>query len=453
MDQRVLDAARILDSGNFLLWDIFFETSLNTAITVEENKIDKVVSGYDSGCGLRGLTSRRGTNYAFVNDINDAVKAAKSICEKTDSEKDRNFNFIKPEIIHEVKISPETVSADEKISILNEINHLIRSKSELIRQATVTYLEKIQEVFIVNDLGVMVKDRRVHVSVVMQAVASKSGRIETCQSVSSYHAGFESVDKNALLLKADYTASLAVKLLDAKKKIHGKMPVVFSSEAGGTMIHEAVGHSLEADLVRKDMSQYKGRLGHKVASELVSVADDATLPNRRGSFSFDDEGTPAQNTVLIENGILKTYMYDRESAMLDNALSTGNGRRESYRFRPIPRMRNTMILPGKSNAEDIIKDTRDGIYVKKMGGGQVNTVTGEFMFEVKEGYLIENGLIKDLLRDATLLGRGDEVLKSIDAVASDIGFDVGTCGKDGQGVPVSDAQPTIRVPSLLVGSK
>jgi len=451
--QRALDAARVLSAGGFLLWDVFCEISKNTIITLEDNRIDKAVTGMDAGCGLRGLTPQGGTNYAYVNDINDAENAAGKICLKAGEKQGITFNLLVPGIIHNVTISPDTVDTKRKTGLLQELNSIIRSKSGLIRQATVTYMEKIQEVLIINDLGAMVKDRRVHVSVVMQAIASKNGRIETCHTVSSFHAGFESIDKSALASKADYAASLALNLLDAEKKIQGEMPVVFASDAGGTMIHEAVGHSLEADLVRKDMSQYKGRVGHKVASELVSVADDATLPNKRGSFSFDDEGTPAQNTVLIEKGILKTFMYDRESAMFDKAVSTGNGRRESYRFRPIPRMRNTMILPGKGKAADIISDTKKGIYVKKMGGGQVNTVTGEFMFEVKEGYLIENGEIKDLLRDATLMGRGDQVLNSIDAVADDLGFDVGTCGKDSQGVPVSDAQPTIRVPSLLVGSK
>jgi len=261
------------------------------------------------------------------------------------------------------------------------------------------------------------------------------------------------LDKDTVFSRAKDAAGLAVSMLDTDRKIAGQMPVILSSTAGGTMIHEAVGHSLEADLVQKDMSEYKGRMGQKVSSPLITVIDDATLTNKRGSFSFDDEGTPAQKTVLIENGILKNFMYDRETAAKDNTQSTGNGRRESYRFRPIPRMRNTMIAPGTGSPEDLIKDTSEGIFVKRMGGGQVNTVTGEFIFEVKEGYLIENGKVTVPVRNATLMGKGADVINSIDAVCNDIGFDVGTCGKDGQGVPVSDAQPTLRIPRLLVGSK
>ncbi len=179
--------------------------------------------------------------------------------------------------------------------------------------------------------------------------------------------------------------------------------------------------------------------------------DDATLPGRRGSFRFDDEGSHAERTVLVDKGILKTFMYDRLTAMKDGAVSTGNGRRESYQSRPIPRMTNTMILPGESDPAEILRSTRSGLFVTKMGGGQVNTVNGDFVFEVSEGYLIENGSVGEPVRGATLIGNGPSVLQSIDRVGSDLGFSIGTCGKDGQGAPVSDAQPTLRIPEITVG--
>lgn len=217
------------------------------------------------------------------------------------------------------------------------------------------------------------------------------------------------------------------------------------------MIHEACGHGLEADLVQKQLSVYAGKIGQKVASELVTVIDDATLPNKYGSFSYDDEGNPSQRTVLIENGILKGYMYDYLTAKKEGKTSTGNGRRESYRDRPIPRMTNTFIAPGNSDPEEIIRSVEKGFYVKKMGGGQVNTTNGDFVFDVTEGYLIEKGQITEPVRGATLTGNGPEVLQMIDMVGNDQGFAIGTCGKDGQGVPVSDAQPTIRIPELTIG--
>jgi TldD protein len=189
----------------------------------------------------------------------------------------------------------------------------------------------------------------------------------------------------------------------------------------------------------------------QVASRLITVLDDSTLSSKSGSFRFDDEGTPAQRTVLVDNGILKNYMYDRLTAMKDGTMSTGNGRRESYQHRPIPRMSNTLIAEGETSPEKIVLSLEKGLIVKKMGGGQVNTVTGDFVFDVQEGYLIEKGRKGEPVRGATLTGNGPEILKSIDMVGNDLGFSIGTCGKDSQGVPVSDAMPTIRIPEIVVG--
>jgi len=217
------------------------------------------------------------------------------------------------------------------------------------------------------------------------------------------------------------------------------------------MVHEAVGHGLEADLAQEGLSVYSGKIGEEVAAEEISIIDDATIDPKRGSFCYDDEGTPAQRTVLVEHGSLKGYLYDKLTAMKDSALSTGNGRRESYRFSPIPRMTNIFIAQGKSDPEEIISSVNKGLLVVKMGGGQVDTINGDFVFEVSEGYLLKGGRMSDMVRGATLIGNGPQIIKEIDMVGHDLGFDVGTCGKDGQGVPVSDAQPTIRIPLIIVG--
>jgi len=217
------------------------------------------------------------------------------------------------------------------------------------------------------------------------------------------------------------------------------------------MVHEAIGHGLEGDLVNTGVSVYAGKLGEQVASPLVTVIDDATIPNARGSFSFDDEGISAQRTILVENGILKGYLYDRLSAMKAKTASTGNGRREGYHARPIVRMTNTLIAPGKCDPDSIIRGVPQGLLVRKMGGGQVNTVNGDFVFEVTEGYLIENGAIGEPVRGATLTGNGPDILKKVVQVGSDLGFGIGTCGKDGQGVPVADAQPTLLISEITVG--
>ena len=219
------------------------------------------------------------------------------------------------------------------------------------------------------------------------------------------------------------------------------------------MIHEAIGHGLEADLAQQGLSVFSKKIGEKVASPLITVVDDPTLRQKRGSYAFDDEGVGSRRTVLVEDGVLKGYLYDRLTAMKDGMESTGNGRRESYHHKPIPRMSNTMILPGTSKPEEIIRSVEKGLFVKKMGGGQVNTVNGDFVFEVSEGYLIEKGNVAEPIRGAILTGNGPQILKEIDEVGDDLGFGIGTCGKEGQGVPVSDAQPTLRISEILVGGQ
>jgi len=229
------------------------------------------------------------------------------------------------------------------------------------------------------------------------------------------------------------------------------MPVVLSSEAGGTMIHEAIGHGLEADLALEGLSVYANRIGEKVASPLVTVIDDPTLPFHYGSYSYDDEGMPAKRVVLMENGILKSYLFNLEYASKVGGETNGHGRRESYRFKPIPRMSNTYIAPGKTPPGDIIKSVQKGLFVKKMGGGQVNTVNGDFIFEASEAYLLEGGEVCEPVRGANLVGNGPKVLETIEMVGNDLGFNIGSCGKDSQLVPVTDGQPTLLLPEIIVG--
>jgi TldD protein len=285
----------------------------------------------------------------------------------------------------------------------------------------------------------------------VHVVAGKGDLIQTAREQTAEARGFELLSRERVEGLAVKASERAVRLLDARPAPSGPMTVVLSSKAGGTMVHEAVGHGLEADLAQEKMSVYSGMLGQKVAAAGISIIDDATIDEKRGSFCYDDEGTPAQRTVLVENGLLKGYLYDKLTAMKDGALSTGNGRRESYRFSPIPRMTNIFIAPGKAGPEQIISSVNKGLLVVKMGGGQVDTVNGNFVFEVSEGYLLKRGRIGDMVRGATLIGNGPQIIKEIDMVGDDLGFDVGTCGKDGQGVPVSDAQPTVRIPLIVVG--
>jgi len=342
---------------------------------------------------------------------------------------------------------------DKKIELVRTANKTARTFDKRIKQVIVMYRDSVQKVQIATSEGFIAEDERIHTLMVVHVIASDNGVIQTGYEPAGGLIGFElfeNVKPEELALTA---ARRATMMLTAQRAPGGRMPVVISSNAGGTMIHEAIGHGLEADLAQQGLSVYSEKIGKQVASPLVTVLDDATIPNKRGSFRFDDEGTPSQRTVLVKNGKLTGYMYDNYTAMQDKTRSTGNGRRESYHSRPIPRMTNTFIASGESLPEDVLQSTPKGLFVKKMGGGQVNTVTGDFVFEVQEGYIIDNGRIGEPVRGATLTGNGPEVLKSIDRVGSDMGFSIGTCGKDNQGVPVSDAMPTIRIPEIVVGGE
>jgi len=450
--QEVLKIA-LKNGGDFA--EIYLERKKTTSVACEANKIERVVTGNDVGAGIRVITGEN-TLYAFTNDLSKKglTDVAEVISRATQgAKKDLTIDLVKskPDVDFSILKRPEEVSIDSKVEVVEKTNKLARSIDERIKQVTVGYGDVVQKVTIANSEGVFVEDERIRTRLVVNAVAVENGQIQTGYEAVGGHAGFDYLEMNQPEDLARQAVGRALLMLEAKPAPAGKMPVVMAGEAGGTMVHEACGHGLEADLVQKQLSVYRGKKGQQVASELISVIDDGTICQKYGSFRFDDEGTPSQKTVLIENGVLKGYMYDYLTAKKEGHKSTGNGRRESYQDRPIPRMTNTYIAPGKDKAEDIIRDTKKGLLVKKMGGGQVNTTTGDFVFEVTEGYLIKNGEITMPVRGATLTGNGPQALTIVDAVGGDLGFAIGTCGKDGQGVPVSDAQPTLRIPELIVG--
>jgi len=336
-------------------------------------------------------------------------------------------------------------------ALVRGVDRLVRALDPRIRQVVLVGRERRQQVRIANSLGEAARDARLAAIWMAQVVAADGAVIQTGYETAGGSTALGAFAPDTLERIALAAARRALQMLGARPAPGGRMPVVLSAEAGGTMIHEAVGHGLEADLAQEGFSVYAGKVGKRIASPLVSVVDDPTLCGVRGSYGVDDEGVPAERTLLVERGVLRTYLYDRLSAAKDGRASNGHGRRQSYRQRPIPRMSNTMILPGKDDPARILAEVKRGLLVRKMGGGQVNTVNGEFVFEVTEGYRIEGGEIAYPVRGATLIGSGPEVLRTIDRVGSDLGFALGTCGKDGQGVPVSDAQPTLRIPELTVG--
>ncbi|MBI3755382.1 MAG: TldD/PmbA family protein [Deltaproteobacteria bacterium] len=459
---KILKAA-LKRGGDFA--DIYMEETINTSIVCEENKIEKVISGRDRGLGLRVIFDFK-TAYAYTNDLTEkglleladivskAVKQGKATPTIPPFDKG-GVGGVKKDVAQgfSIKTPPSSVDLLKKVELVKRANSFARGFDKRIAQAKVVYGDGFRQTAVVNSLGQWVEENRTGILFLTQAVAREGEAVQTGYEPIGGVMGLEIFEENPPEKIAEAAAKRAVLMLKARKAIGGKMPVVLSSEAGGTMIHEAIGHGLEADLAQQGLSVYSGKIGDQIASSLITVIDDATIPYKRGSFFFDDEGSPGQKTMLVEKGILKNYMYDRLTAMKNGAVSTGNGRRESYHHRPIPRMTNTMIAAGKASPGDIIKSLEKGLFVKKMGGGQVNTVNGDFVFEVTEGYLIEKGKIGEPVRGATLTGNGPEILKNIDMVGSDLGFGIGTCGKDAQGVPVSDAQPTLRIPEIVVGGE
>jgi TldD protein len=445
---------RALSQGGDLA-DIYYEDTSFTSIACEDGKVERVLAAVDRGIGLRVISEFR-TTYAYTNQlsfeslllladtVSRGVRGGSFQGEINLCGRERGAGF-------RIAIPPDQIALAEKVALVGRADRAARGLDERIRQVMAAYRDTRVTTQTANSLGEFHEDSATSTLFMVQAIAREGAVTQTgYESLGAQH-GFELFDQASpedLALKA---ASRGVLMLGARKSPAGMLPVVLSSEAGGTMVHEAIGHGLEADLVQAGSSVYRGRIGETVASALVTIRDDATIPNCRGSFSFDGEGTPAQNTVLVENGVLKGYLYDRLSAMKQGCASTGNGRRESYRMRPIVRMTNTLIDPGESNPAQIVRSVDHGLLVRRMGGGQVNTVNGDFVFEVTEGYLIENGEVGEAVRGATLTGNGPEVLQKIVMVGKDLGFGIGTCGKDGQGVPVADAQPTLLISGITVG--
>lgn len=455
-----MDIARILrlalaNGGEFA--DIYFEDGSSTAVVCEDGKIEKVIAGADRGVGIRVVSDLR-TAYAYTNQTTEEalVSLAETVSRAVSGNRfDRAIDLRKKVIGagFPIKIPPDSVPLREKVAIVQAADLAARGMDSRVRQVMAVYRDSRVKTQTANSLGEFTESCRTGTIFVTQVVAAEGGVIQTGYEPVGGFRGFEIFEERGPEDIARAAAQRAIMMLTAQKAPGGVMPVVLSSEAGGTMVHEAIGHGLEGDLVQAGVSMYSGKLGTLVASPLVTVLDDATIPFARGSFSFDDEGTLAQRTVLVENGVLKGYMYDRLSAMKAGAVSTGNGRREGYAAKPIVRMTNTLIAPGETPPESIVKGVGKGLFVRKMGGGQVNTVTGDFVFEVSEGYLIENGEIAAPVRGATLTGNGPEILKRVEKVGSDLGFGIGTCGKDGQGAPVSDAQPTLLISEITVGGE
>jgi len=444
------DAFAILKNADCDFFDIYLEDSFVRLVEAKSGKIENVKISHDKGVGVRTIKGLSVLYSSSFDTTEKNVYRMSKFLSGVSNPKDGMFVVSKGGE-ESIDMCGEYKPPIEKIKAIYDEFCSVAYKKKKIKQVSMTFSDRLKNIEIINETGEHLKEKRIYTVFYFEVTAADKNNYQTFRRPFSYLGGFECFESIDFKKLAEEMSEKLIELLHAPPLKAQKMTVVLSSAAGGTMIHEAVGHGLEADLVYESMSVYKDKLGQKVANEKITVVDDSTRPKMRGSFYFDDEGTRSQNTVLIENGILKGYMFDKMYAKFAGRESTSNARRESFRFPPIVRMSNTYILPGNEDPEDIVASVDEGLFVVRMGGGQVNPTTGDFVFEVSEGYTIKNGKIGHMVRGATLIGNGPKVLEEIDMVGSDFGIEVGTCGKGGQGVPVTDGEPTLRIPSIMVG--
>ncbi len=447
--------ARALESGGDLA-EIYVEDSTSLSLNLEDSKIENAVRGADRGAGVRVFFGNLVT-YAYTDDLSEeslmkAASAAAAAAKGSSKSRVIDLTYRKSPLEFPILRPLDSMSIAEKARLLNDADIAARSYSASIHQVSASYVELTRKCWIFNSDGVQVDDDRSFVEVRANAIARKNGIVQRAFGAFGGRVGLEILDRFSLTEKAKEAAETAVKMLDARPCPAGEMAVVMCNGWGGVLFHEACGHQLEADFITKGSSAYAGRIGERVANPIINAFDDGTIPGRRGSLKFDDDGTPAQRTHLIENGILREYMWDLVEARRMGRSSTGNGRRQSFRHLPMPRMTNTFIDVGPHDPEEIIRDTPKGIYVKQLAGGQAEIAKGDFVFNAIEAYLIEDGKLTAPVRGATIMGNGPEVLTEIDRVGTDLALDPGQgmCGKF-QTARVSVGQPTIRIPRVTVG--
>ena len=432
--------------------DLYLSKSYTGTISAEEKTIRRFYRGFDEGAGIRVMKGDFSA-YFYTGDL--SLDSLMAMAERAGE----SVNGVDTLSAFEWR-EKQTVGEDHEVYDLERIGRMIRRVndeawriSDKITQISLSYGDGRKEVLMASSEGKLIRQRSARKRFFVRVVAAEQNDLQTAIETLGDTEEVFGWNEEIFMKKVTAAAERALRQLSADEAPSGTMPVVMSAEAGGTMVHEACGHGLEGDSVSKGLSVYKEKQGQKVASEKVTVIDDATLPGHYGSYDYDDEGNRGRCNVLIENGILKQYMYDFRSGRRAGQPSTGNGRRESYRFVPQVRMSNTFIAPGNDDPASVIADLKKGFFVRKMGGGQVNNISGDFVFEVSEGYLIENGKLTVPVKNASLIGNGPKTLSAVFAVGNDLGFAIGTCGKGGQSVPVGDAQSTIGISELVVGGK
>ncbi len=437
--------------------EIFVEEKTGTGLFMIDGKIEKSLSGKDFGIGIR-IFKDLFSVYAYTNDmsrdslLSTAKKAAQAV---KGNRGEISINLVKQEIEnrHKILLAPDKIHKSQKVDIMKRAHKAASSYDDSISQVKINYSDSIQNILVANSEGLLAEDSRTRSRIGIESIASKYEDMQTGSYRPGALKGFEFFDEINVEDCGIEASRIAKTMLNANYCPSGKFPVIIDNEFGGVIFHEACGHGLEATSVAKGNSVFTGKIGEKVASDLISAVDDGTLSNEWGSSNIDDEGTPTRRNLLIENGILKGYMVDKLNGRRMGMDSTGNARRESYKYAPTSRMTNTFILAGKSKLEEMIEKTEKGIYARRMGGGSVNPATGDFNFSVMEGYLIENGKISAPVRGATLIGNGPEVLKKIDMAGDNLAHGQGMCGSISGSIPANVGQPAIRIRQMTIGGR
>ena len=452
--QRVLQKA-VSTGADYA--EIFAENTINHSISMIANKVESVKDAVVAGAAIRLYKGLRSVMASTVDTSEEGLlRCAESAAEALGQGSAAIDIVLKERLfgdIHPVNIVPATVSNKEKVDILKSGYFAAREYDESVKQVSGSLLDVDHNILIANTEGLYTQDRQIRTRMSISAVADKGDGTQTGYFAPGARMGlelFDKIDPKSVGIKA---AKQAVTMAGAGYCPAGVMPVAIENGFGGVIFHEACGHSLEATGVALGQSQFAGKLGEKIANVKVTAIDDGTIPNAWGSINIDDEGTPAQRNVLIEKGVLKSYMIDKFNGRRMGMASTGNARRQSYRYTPTSRMTNTYIAAGEDKNEDIIASIEYGLYAASMGGGSVNPVTGEFNFAVNEGYMIRNGKICEPVRGASLVGKGSEIIQNIDMVGSDMEMGQGMCGSSSGSVPTNVGQPLLRVSTITVGGR
>lgn len=457
-DKQLHQVLHKLAGPNIDYADLYFQSTYTESWVLEDSIIKGGSFNIDRGVGVRAMSEEK-TGFAYADDIvmpalEQAASAARSIIRQGSEGTVKAWHKLPGHSLY-LPINPlHSLSEKDKVTLLQQVDNYIRQKDPRVIQVNVSLAGEYETILVMGSDGHLAADVRPLVRFNVSIIVEQNGRRESGYAGGGGRFDYQRFLADDLAFKyADEALRQALINLDAIDAPAGPMVVVLGPGWPGVLLHEAVGHGLEGDFNRKGISAYSGRMGQRVASELCTVVDNGTLADRRGSLNIDDEGTPTQNNVLIENGILRNYMMDKRNARLMGLQSTGNGRRESYAHLPMPRMTNTYMLAGQSLPGDIIASVKKGLYAVNFGGGQVDITSGKFVFSASEAYLIENGKIGPAVKGATLIGNGPDVLTKVSMVGNDLQLDtgVGICGKDGQSVPVGVGQPTLRVDELTVG--